>query len=108
MEEVSGQDLGWFFEQWVYRAGSPILEGNWQYDPAAHQIKMELIQKQPGEVYRVPIDVAFAAANAPPRSVTLQMTAREQRFEIACDREPASVELDPNVRLLAQIQFARR
>src|SRR6185503_10652625 len=26
MEENSGQDLGWFFEQWLYRAGSPAEE----------------------------------------------------------------------------------
>ena len=24
-EQISGEDLEWFFEQWVYRAGRPIL-----------------------------------------------------------------------------------
>src|SRR5262249_4205247 len=29
MEEASGQDLGWFFDQWLYRPGSPVVEGGW-------------------------------------------------------------------------------
>src|ERR1700755_3214407 len=32
MEEAAGADLGWFFEQWMYRAGSPAVEGGWKYN----------------------------------------------------------------------------
>ena len=33
MEEASGQDLGWFFQQWLKRPGSPEVNGTWQYRP---------------------------------------------------------------------------
>ena len=31
---ASGQDLRWFFTQWLRRPGSPALEGGWRYDAA--------------------------------------------------------------------------
>ena len=33
MEESSGKDLSWFFQQWLKRAGSPELEGSWRFSP---------------------------------------------------------------------------
>ncbi len=108
MEQVSGQDLGWFFRQWIYRAGSPVLEGRWQYDTATHKIKLELTQTQSSDPYRLPVEISFAPAGAPPKFATLQVTAREQHFEISSDRNPASVEIDPNTALLAQTNFARQ
>ena len=32
MEETSGADLGWFFQQWLLRAGSPVVSGGWKYN----------------------------------------------------------------------------
>ena len=33
MEEASGQDLAWFFHQWLKRPGSPEVNGTWRYRP---------------------------------------------------------------------------
>ncbi len=57
MEENSGADLDWFFDQWIYRAGSPVVEGRWSYDAAAKKVILELNQTQPGEAYRLPLQV---------------------------------------------------
>jgi aminopeptidase N len=109
MEEVSGQDLGWFFQQWLYRAGSPSLEGKWKYDSASHRIAIDLSQTEPGEPFRLPLEIAFTTtAGAPPKTAAFQMTEKRQHFEIACDREPATVELDPHTWLLAQIRFTQQ
>ncbi len=35
MERHSGRDLTWFFDQWLVRAGHPVLEGTWRYDASA-------------------------------------------------------------------------
>ena len=37
MEENSGADLGWFFDQWLNRAGSPVVEGSWRYDAGSQE-----------------------------------------------------------------------
>jgi hypothetical protein len=38
----------------------------------------------------------------------VECTARSQKFEIAVDKEPSSVELDPNVWVLMDSKFSRR
>ncbi len=106
MEEVSGADLGWFFQQWLYRAGSPVVEGGWKYDAAAKKIQVELTQTQPGDAFRLPLEVGVKGQQV--RIEKIEMTSKQQKFEIAADQEPASVELDPNVWMLMDAKFARR
>jgi aminopeptidase N len=109
MEEASQTDLAWFFQQWLYRAGSPALEGGWKYHAAAGKIEISLTQTQAGGAFRLPIEVAVTTGRAqPPRIEKIEMTAGQQTFAIAAGQEPASVELDPNTWMLADIRFGRQ
>ena len=109
MEENSGTDLGWFFDQWLNRPGSPVLEGGWRYDAAAKKIKIELAQTQPGSSYRLPLELGVSAEGTPQASVTkVEMTKKDQQFEIMADKEPASVALDPNTWTLMEARFVKR
>jgi aminopeptidase N len=114
METSSGQDLTWFFRQWLHRAASPVIRGTWRYNPAAKQIVVSLRQTQSGDPYRLLIDigvtetVAPASAPSPQPGVAaptalermrierLTLTEREQTFTIAADIAPLGVTLDPN------------
>ena len=108
MEEASGQDLGWFFRQWLYRAGTPLVQGSWKFNAVRKQVEIDLAQLQGGEPYRLLLEFAIANDAGAPEIQTLQMTARRQHFEVPCTREPASVEIDPNATLLARVKFRRR
>jgi aminopeptidase N len=108
MEETSGADLGWFFEQWLHRSGSPVVSGEWRYNSAAGKIEISLAQTQPGPPYRLPLEIAVTVTGASPAIHRVECTARRQEFEIAADREPSSVELDPNVWVLMDGEFTRR
>jgi aminopeptidase N len=66
MEQASGQDLNWFFRQWLYRPGSPVVKGSWRYNAAAKQIEVDLQQVQPGDLYRLPLDIGVTAEAEPP------------------------------------------
>jgi aminopeptidase N len=103
MEEVSGEDLGWFFQQWLYRAGSPVVDGTWLYNAEAKRVELALRQSQPGEAYRLPMEIGLDGKPA-----RIEMTAKQQTFEIPADKEPASVELDPNTWLLMQATLVRK
>jgi len=106
MEEDSGADLKWFFDQWLNRAGSPVVEGHWRYDDAAKKIIIDLAQKQPGGTYRLPLEIGIAAsAGAEPKIEKIELTAQEQKFQIAADKPPAGVSLDPNTWVLMDARF---
>ncbi len=103
MEEVSGADLGWFFRQWLYRAGTPAVEGGWKYDAAAKRVEIDLAQMQPGDAYRLPLEVAVGE-----KTERIEMTQKRQRFEIAVEQAPGTVALDPGLWMLMEVKFEKR
>lgn len=103
MEEISGMDLGWFFAQWVYRAGTPVVQGRWAYDGGKKKIVLDLVQTQEGEAYRLAVEVGVDE-----RVEKVEMTRKQQRFEIAAEAAPGKVELDPNTWLLGEFKLERR
>lgn len=109
MEEASGQDLAWFFEQWLTRAASPALDGGWRWDASARQLIIELAQTQAGEPYRIPLEVGIASPGTPEERIEkIVLDAREGRYAIPLDAEPSTVRLDPRVWLLFEARFDQR
>ena len=108
MEETSGQDLGWFFQQWLKRPGSPEINGTWQYRPAEQRIDIELTQVQPGDTYRLPIEIGVFTEGSPElRIEKIELTERKHHFELKAAKPPASVSLDPNCWVLMKSSFTR-
>jgi aminopeptidase N len=110
MEDASGQDLKWFFTQWLTRVDSPVLDGGWSYDTAAKKIIINLTQTQAGDAYRMPMELGVMAdsAGVPMRIEKIEMNRKRQLFEIAADHAPKSVVLDPNVWMLMESTFVKR
>ena len=107
MEEVSGTDLGWFFHQWLSRAGSPVVEGSWQYDAISHKVTIDLTQAQPGDAYRLPLEVGVTTDGVL-KLEKIELTQRRQRFEIAAAKAPGAVALDPNTWVLMEQRFGKQ
>jgi aminopeptidase N len=113
MEAASGQELGWFFDQWLRRAGVPRLEGSWRYDPKQRQVEVTVRQVQPGETYQLPLELALqgvggGGAADPARLERVELRGREQTYRFAADHEPKGVVLDPETWLLAETTELRR
>ncbi|MBK7907561.1 MAG: M1 family metallopeptidase [Gemmatimonadetes bacterium] len=109
MEEASGRDLGWFFEQWLYGAGNLEVAGRWTYDARTKQVRITLDQVQAdGSVFTMPIEIGVYTRGEPvPTIHRLQMNAKANVLTINAASEPAEVRLDPNLRVLMQAAFER-
>ncbi len=105
MEDVSGQDLGWFFDQWTRRSGHPVIEGQWRHDAQANECVVSLRQTQQGEPFRVPVEVEVNADRG--QAATLVLRDREGRVRFDCPQAPTSVTLDPDINLLAETSIER-
>ena len=109
MEKHAGRDLSGFFKQWLHRPLSPVVDGGWKYNASTKKIEIDLAQTQPGEPFRLNLEVGIArdAAQAS-RIVKIELTKAKQTFEIDADVEPTAVTLDPNTWVLMQATFAKR
>ena len=56
-EEVTGQDLNWFWNQWYYGSGHPKLDISYDYDTAGKTANVFLKQTQPDKIFRFQIAV---------------------------------------------------
>ena len=107
MEEASGQKLDWFFGQWLHRNPSPAVTGTWECSSGSKKVQVTLTQTQPGEAYRLPLEVAVMAGTQT-RVEKLNLSAKQQAFEITVDAEPSSVILDPNTWVLMDSKFGKK
>lgn len=57
MEEACGKDLHWFFRQWYYGAGHPVLDISYQYDSLAGVQQVYLRQLQDGQTFILPLAI---------------------------------------------------
>ena len=103
MEEISGSDLGWFFEQWLYRPGYPVVtsETTWDADAGEAEVTIRQTQQADWPAFRLPLDIGFEVnGNAERRRV--EVTGREQTFRIPLEAAPSATTLDPEGHLLMQ------
>ena len=108
MEEVSGQDLNWFFNQWYYAAGHPQLDITYGYDESAKQVAVVVEQKQEMKdgtpaIFDLPLSIdIYQGAGQPVRREKTRMTKRSQTFTFDVPNKPALVDFDGDRMLLAK------
>jgi aminopeptidase N len=108
MEEVCGQDLNWFFNQWYYAPGHPVLDVKYEYDAAAKKMNVIVTQNQEAKdgvpaIFDLPLAVdIYDAAGKTPRREKIRMTKRTQTFSFDAATKPALVDFDGDRMLLAQ------
>lgn len=109
MEQASGQDLRWFFRQWLNRPGVPVISGSWRYDPQARDVVVTVRQTQAADPFRLSLGIGVvAAAGGLPSVRQMAIDGRETTLRIPVAGEPATVVLDPEVTALADLgAFAR-
>lgn len=61
LEEATGQDWNWFFNQWYYRGGHPSLSFEYTYDDVNRKLDIQVKQKasDSGKAYTLPLKAAL-------------------------------------------------
>ncbi len=102
-EAASGRDLGWFFEEWLERAGAPRLrlgEVRASDEGDAHRVTFTLRQDAPA--YRLGVPVVIETESGPVRRrVTLVKT--EMTASVKVPDRPTAVHVDPDHELFRRL-----
>jgi aminopeptidase N len=108
MEEASGLDLSQFLEQWLYKPGALVYEGNWKYNAKDQEIKITLNQVQDdGSLFKMPLEVALQFKGGKTQIELLTVNEKNNEFTLKVDSEPEDVILDPNNWVLMEANFKR-
>ena len=102
MEQVSGQDLTRFFDQWLNRGGNPKVEATWTYSPSSRTLELTLRQTQPGEPYALTVDVDVTTPGGTRREI-LRLEGASMTTTLQVDAKPSAITIDPDTWLLADI-----
>lgn len=107
MEVVSGMNLDTFFDQWLYKGGNMVLDGNWKFDEKKGRIEVNLNQVQnDGYLFEMPIELGISYNDKNLEKIqTVKLEKEKGRFYIASDSKPISIKIDPNTKLLAIWDF---
>jgi aminopeptidase N len=108
VEAVTGLDLNWFFNQWYFEAGHPILKVTYDYDEASKKAMATIEQTQNVDasipIFKLPmkVDVYFESGKMTRHNITL--TKRIQTFEFAAETRPELIDIDSEKILLADVK----
>lgn len=101
LEQVSGKDLNWFFNQWYFNSGHPVLDISYQWDETAKVQRIFLNQTQDGNAFKLPLTVDVYAAGKSER-YNFFVSNKKDTLVIKLDSKPDLVNVDAEKVLLAK------
>ena len=101
-EEVTGEDLNWFFNQWFLNHGHPQLEVNYVYNDTTKKETITVRQIQDltqNPLFKLPVDVEFYTKGKTEKH-RIMITKESQEFTFELSDKPEMVNFDSDKMLL--------
>ena len=110
IEETTGKPMSRFFEQWIYRPGHPVIEANHEWLADQNQVKVTLKQTQKmneGDApFVFPLEIEIRTDDQTYIKI-VQIQKKEESVFIDCPKAPKSVVLDPNIKVLMELNHKK-
>ena len=100
INQVTGTDYTWFFNQWVYQPNHPVYGnlysfsnaggGNWNVNFLAKQTQTNTV------FFQMPVELKITFASGPDTTFRFMNNANNQQFTFTFNRQPLTLQFDPN------------
>ncbi len=101
-EEVTGQDLNWYWNQWYFGAGHPKLKIDYSYNDAAGKVLVTIAQTQKDDkVFKLPVAVDVYNG-ATKKRYTVWVENKIDSFYFNYTQKPNLINVDGDKILLAE------
>ncbi len=110
VQEATGQNLYWFFDEWIYKGGHPIFKVNYDYNSNAHKLLMTVEQTQKVDsltpVYKMPVEIYI---ETPTEKITRKVwvDSLKNTFTFDVKDRPSIVNFDEGHILLKEMDFKK-
>nr|WP_294900506.1 M1 family metallopeptidase [uncultured Pedobacter sp.] len=101
LEQVSGRDLNWFFNQWYFGAGHPNLNISYKWDENSKTETVYLAQTQKENVFKLPMKIDVYEGGKKVRH-NYWMTNRTDSISFKLNSKPNLVNVDADKILLTE------
>ncbi|MFW6090202.1 MAG: M1 family metallopeptidase, partial [Gemmatimonadota bacterium] len=103
MEEASGEDLGWFFEQWAYAPGFPRLDVSTRSVEDATLVTIEQVQSADWPTFRLPLEIELRDADGRTERREIWMEGRREILRFPSIAEVSELRVDPQGKVLLEV-----
>lgn len=95
LEEASGKDLNWFFNQWYYSAGHPLLDISYKWDEKSKTQTVYLKQTQEGKAFILPMAVdLYTGGKKERQQIWMRSKSDTLNFKLAAKPDLVNVDAD--------------
>jgi len=107
-KDVSGLNLDWFFEQFLFKPGHAVFEVAKHWDEATKTLSLEIKQTQDKwehvPIYRIPVQLGFYHPDGK-RVEKVWLKESVEKFEFQFDKAPLLVRFDEGNYLLKELTY---
>ncbi|MCX6266950.1 MAG: M1 family aminopeptidase [Bacteroidetes bacterium] len=98
-DQISGQNLDWFFNEWVYGPNHPVYQNTVAIDSIGEslwRVSLQITQTQiNAEFFKMPVEVRIRFQDATDTIVQVVNDVNYQNFDFTFSKRPVSFEFDP-------------
>jgi aminopeptidase N len=110
VKDATGQNLDWFFQQFLYKPGHPVFDVSTTWDADSNVLHLKVAQLQDTSagvpIYRIPVDIGLVT-RAGKLVEKIWLDQVEHSFQFQLPERPLLVRFDEGNRLLKQWSFRK-
>lgn len=110
IEDATGENLDWFFLQWVFQAGHPKLEVTQSWSENEKDLTLKIRQTQTLDsltgVFILPLDIEVTTAQGKTLK-SIRLTRQEETIAIPLASKPLMVIVDKGMKVLKSLTFEK-